>query len=302
MESALRPTGGARVAEVASLGGFVKQYQVNVDPNALLAYDIPIDRVVEAVRQGNSDVGGRLVEFSGREYMVRGRGYIKKLSDVEDIVVGTSKQGGTPILIRNLGTVTLGPDIRRGIADLDGEGETVGAVVIMRYGENALKVIERVREKLSDLKPSLPPGVEVVTTYDRAELIERAIETLKGTLIEELIIVSLVILIFLWHIPSALIPITTIPVAIIISFIPMYMMGLTANIMSLGGIAVAIGAMVDAVIVMVEQTHKKLEHWEAEGRPVNYKEVVIAAIKEVGAPSFFALLVIAVSFISRFHA
>jgi len=288
------------VAEVAPIGGFVKQYQVNVDPNALLAYDIPIDRVVEAVRQGNSDVGGRLVEFSGREYMVRGRGYIKKLSDVEDIVVGTSKQGGTPILIKNLGTVTLGPDIRRGIADLDGEGEVVGAVVIMRYGENALKVIERVREKIEELKPSLPPGVEVVTTYDRADLIERAIETLKGTLLEEMIIVSLVILIFLWHIPSALIPITTIPVAIIISFIPMYMMGLTANIMSLGGIAVAIGAMVDAAIVVVEQTHKKLEHWEAEGRPVNYKEVVIGAIKEVGAPSFFALLVIAVSFIPVF--
>ncbi|HEX7294252.1 MAG TPA: efflux RND transporter permease subunit, partial [Pyrinomonadaceae bacterium] len=288
------------VAEVAPLGGFVKQYQVNVDPNALLAYDIPIDRVVEAVRQGNSDVGGRLVEFSGREYMVRGRGYIKKPSDVEDIVVGTSKQGGTPILIKNLGTVTLGPDIRRGIADLDGQGETVGAVVIMRYGENAQKVIERVREKIEELKPSLPPGVEVVTTYDRAELIDRAIETLKGTLIEELVIVSLVILIFLWHIPSALIPITTIPVAVIISFIPMYMMGLTANIMSLGGIAVAIGAMVDASIVVVEQTHKKLEHWEAEGRPVSYKEVVIGAIKEVGGPSFFALLVIAVSFIPVF--
>src|SRR3990172_8460912 len=254
------------VAEVAPIGGFVKQYQVNVDPNALLAYDIPIDRVVEAVRQGNSDVGGRLVEFSGREYMVRGRGYIKKVSDVENIVVGTSKQGGTPILVRNLGTVTLGPDIRRGLADLDGEGEVVGAVVIMRYGENALKVIERVREKIEELKPSLPPGVEVVTTYDRADLIERAMETLKGTLLEELIIVSLVILIFLWHIPSALISIITIPITIILSAYPMYLMGLTANIMSLGGIAIAIGAMGDAAIVVVEQTHKKLEHWDAAGR------------------------------------
>jgi copper/silver efflux system protein len=288
------------VAEVAPLGGFVRQYQVNVDPNALLAYDIPINKVADAVRQGNSDVGGRLVEFTGREYMVRGRGYIKNLSDVENIVVGTNKQGGTPILIKNLGTVTFGPDIRRGIADLDGQGEVVGGIVIMRYGENALKVIERVREKIEEMKASLPPGVEVVTTYDRAELIERAIETLKGTLTEELIIVSLVILIFLWHFPSAVVPITTIPVAVIISFIPMQMMGLTANIMSLGGIAVAIGAMVDAAIVVVEQTHKKLEHWEAEGRPVNYKEVVLGAIKEVGAPSFFALLVIAVSFIPVF--
>src|SRR6266498_1973978 len=288
------------VAEVAPIGGFVRQYQVNVDPNALLAYDIPIEKVTGAVRQGNSDVGGRLVEFTGREYMVRGRGYIKNLSDVENIVVGTNKQGGTPILIKNLGTVTFGPEIRRGIADLNGQGEVVGGIVVMRYGENALKVIERVREKIEEMKPSLPPGVEVVTTYDRAELIERAIETLKGTLTEELIIVSLVILIFLWHFPSAVVPITTIPVAVIISFIPMYWMGLTANIMSLGGIAVAIGAMVDAAIVVVEQTHKKLEHWEAEGRPVNYKEVVIGAIKEVGAPSFFALLVIAVSFIPVF--
>lgn len=288
------------VAEVAPLGGFVKQYQVNVDPNALLAYDIPIERVVEAVRQGNSDVGGRLIEFAGREYMVRGRGYIKQLSDVENIVVGTSKQGGTPILIKNLGTVTLGPDIRRGIADLDGEGDVVGGIVIMRYGENAEKVIQRVRTKLEELKPSLPPGVEIVTTYDRAELIERAIETLKGTLIEELIIVSLIIMIFLWHIPSAIVPIITIPITVIISFIPMYWMGITANIMSLGGIAVAIGAMVDAAIVVVEQTHKKLEHWDSEGQPGSYKDVVISAVKEVGGPSFFALLVIAVSFIPVF--
>ena len=288
------------VAEVAPLGGFVKQYQVNVDPNALLTYDIPIERVVEAVRQGNSDVGGRLIEFSGREYMVRGRGYIKKVSDVENIVVGTSKQGGTPVLIRNLGTVTLGPDIRRGLADLDGEGDVVGGIVIMRYGENAEQVIQRVRTKLDELKPSLPKGVEIVTTYDRAQLIERAIETLKSTLIEELIIVSLIIMIFLWHIPSAIVPIVTIPITIIISFIPMYWMGLTANIMSLGGIAIAIGAMIDAAIVVVEQTHKKLEHWQAEGRPGSYKDVVINAVKEVGGPSFFALLVIAVAFIPVF--
>jgi len=287
------------VAEVAPIGGFVKQYQVNIDPNKLVAYNISMDTVISAVRAGNNDVGGRLVEFTGLEYMVRGRGYIKKVSDVEEIVVSRSPRG-TPVLIRDLGRVTLGPDIRRGVADLDGEGEVVGGIVIMRFGENALKVIERVRAKLEEMKASLPPGVEIVTTYDRRELIERAIDTLKDTLIEELAIVSIVIMIFLWHIPSALVPIITIPITIILSFIPMYLMGLTANIMSLGGIAIAIGAMVDAAIVVVEQTHKKLEHWDAGGRPGNYKDVVIRAVKEVGGPSFFALLVIAVSFMPVF--
>jgi len=288
------------VAEVAPIGGFVRQYQVNVDPNKMVAYDIPLDQVIDAIRSGNNDVGGRLVEFSGTEYMVRGRGYIKNVSDVEDIVVGVNRNIGTPILVKDLGTVTLGPDIRRGIAELNGEGEVVGGIVIMRFGENALKVIDRVRAKLEELKPSLPPGVEIVTTYDRGTLIERSIDTLKQTLIEELIIVSLVILIFLWHIPSALVPIITIPIVIIISFIPMYMTGLTSNIMSLGGIAIAIGAMVDAAIVVVEQTHKKLEHWDAGGRIGSYKDVVISAVKEVGGPSFFALLVIAVSFMPVF--
>jgi copper/silver efflux system protein len=288
------------VAEVAPIGGFVRQYQVNIDPNKLVAYNVSIDRVIESIRSGNNDVGGRLVEFSGREFMVRGRGYIKNVSDIEEIVVGTSKSGGTPILVKNLGTVTLGPDMRRGIAELDGKGEVVGGIVIMRFGENALKVIERIRAKLKEIKPTLPPGVEIVTAYDRGELIERAIDTLKGTLTEELIIVSIVILIFLWHIPSALVPIITIPITIILSFIPMHLMGLTANIMSLGGIAIAIGAMVDAAIVVVEQTHKKLEHWDAGGRPGSYKDVVIRAVKEVGGPSFFALLVIAVSFMPVF--
>ena len=288
------------VAEVAPIGGFVKQYQVNVDPNRLAAYNVSIDTVISAVRAGNNDVGGRLVEFTGIEYMVRGLGYIKKVSDVENIVVGVRPSTGTPILVRDLGMVTLGSDIRRGVADLNGEGDTVGGIVIMRYGENALKVIERVRAKLEEIKPTLPPGVEIVTTYDRADLIERAIETLKGTLTEELIIVSLVILIFLWHFPSAVVPILTIPITIILSFIPMHLMGLTANIMSLGGIAIAIGAMVDAAIVVVEQTHKKLEHWDAGGRKGSYKDVVISAVKEVGGPSFFALLVIAVSFMPVF--
>ena len=288
------------VAEVAPIGGFVRQYQVNIDPNRLSAYNVSIDRVIAAVRAGNNDVGGRLVEFTGLEYMVRGRGYIKKVSDIENIVVGVRSRSGTPIMVKDLGVVTLGPDIRRGIADLNGEGEVVGGIVIMRFGENALKVIERVRAKLEEMKRSLPPGVEIVITYDRADLIERAIETLKGTLIEELIIVSIVIMIFLWHIPSALVPIITIPITVILSFIPMYLMGLTANIMSLGGIAIAIGAMVDAAIVVVEQTHKKLERWDAQGRPGSYKDVVINAVKEVGGPSFFALLVIAVSFMPVF--
>ncbi|MCL4704929.1 efflux RND transporter permease subunit [bacterium] len=288
------------VAEVAPVGGFVRQYQVNLDPNAILAYKIPLETVVEAIRESNNDVGGRLVEFTGREYMVRGRGYIRSVEDVENIVVANNMETGTPVLVKHLGQVVLGSDIRRGIAELDGQGETVGGIVIMRFGENAMKVIERVRARLAEIEPTLPEGVKIVTTYDRADLIERSIETLKGTLIEEMIIVSLVILIFLWHIPSALIPVITIPIAIIISFIPMYGMNITANIMSLGGIAIAIGAMVDAAIVVVEQTHKKLEHWDVEGRPGDFKDVVIGAVKEVGGPSFFALLVIAVAFVPVF--
>jgi Cu(I)/Ag(I) efflux system membrane protein CusA/SilA len=288
------------VAEVAPVGGFVRQYQINIDPNKLLAYKVSVDTVVDAVRKGNNDVGGRLVEFSGREYMVRGRGYVRSLEDLEKIVVANNPATGTPILVRDLGTATLGPDLRRGIAEYNGEGEVVGGIVIMRFGENAEKVIQRVREKIGEIEPTLPPGVQIVTTYDRADLIERSIENLKGTLVEELIIVSIIIVIFLWHVPSALVPIVTIPVAIILSFIPMQSMGLTANIMSLGGVAVAIGAMVDAAVVVVEQIHKKLERWEAEGRPTDYKDVIVTAIKEVGGPSFFALLVIAVSFLPVF--
>jgi Cu(I)/Ag(I) efflux system membrane protein CusA/SilA len=288
------------VSEVAPIGGFVRQYQVNLDPNTLAAYNIPLDMVVMAIRNGNNDVGGRLVELTGREYMVRGRGYVTSPSDIEKIVVMTNSETGTPVLIRDLGTVSLGPDIRRGVAELDGKGEVVGGIVIMRYGENALKVIDRVKEKLKEIEPGLPKGVKVVTTYDRSELIERSIETLTGTLIEEMTIVSLVIILFLWHFSSALIPIITIPVAVIIAFIPMYMMKLTSNIMSLGGIAIAIGAMVDAAIILVEQVHKKLERWEAEGEQRDYKEAIIEAAKEVGGPSFFALLVIAVSFIPVF--
>jgi Cu(I)/Ag(I) efflux system membrane protein CusA/SilA len=284
------------VAEVAPLGGFVRQYQVNVDPRRLQVFQIPIAQVVEAVRKGNNDVGGRLLELSGAEYMVRGRGYAKSIEDISDIVL-MKNDSGIPIKVRDIGNVTLGPEIRRGVADLDGKGDVVAGIIVMREKENALAVIERVKQKLKEIEPGLPAGVKIITTYDRSELILKAIENLKSTLIEELIIVALVILIFLWHPPSAAIPIFTIPAAIIISFIPMKLMGISANIMSLGGIAIAVGALVDAAIVVVEQTHKKLEEWERGGRQGDYHRVVVDAVKEVGGPSFFALLVIAVSFL-----
>ena len=284
------------VAEIAPLGGFVRQYQVNVDPVKLQAYRLPISKVVEAVRAGNNDVGGRLVEMSGAEYMVRGRGYAKSTEDIANIVLN-SAEDGVPIRVRDVGVVELGPDIRRGISDLNGTGDAVSGIVVMRQGENALAVIEKIKAKLKEIEPGLPAGVKVVPVYDRSELILRSIDNLKHTLIEELIIVSIVTLLFLWHVPSAVIPALTIPIAIIISFIPMRMMGVTANIMSLGGIAIAVGAMVDASIVVVEQTHKKLEEWERTGRKEDYHRVVIDAVKEVGGPSFFALLVIAVAFL-----
>jgi len=288
------------VAEVAPVGGFVRQYQVNVDPNKLLAYKISINAVSDAVQKSNNDVGGRLVEFTGREYMVRGRGYIRSLNDISGTVIATNAQTGTPVLVRDVATVEFGPDMRRGVSDLDGKGEAVGGVVIMRYGENAQKVIERTKAKLKELEANLPPGVKLVTTYDRSELIDRAVDNLRHTLIEELVIVSLVILIFLWDLRSAIVPIVIIPVTVVLAFIPMQLAGISANIMSLGGIAVAIGALVDASVVVVEQTHKKLEHWQASGRPGTSHSVVIAAVKEVGGPSFFALLVIAVGFLPVF--
>ena len=287
------------VAEVATVGGFVKQYQVNVDPNRLQAFGIPLSQVIDVIRRSNRDVGGRVVEFTGKEYLVRGRGYIRGLPDIEALPVGTDGKG-TPILVKNVATVSLGADMRRGVAELNGEGEVTGGIVVVRHGQNALDVIDRVKTRLAEVKPGFPPGIEVVTTYDRSELIHRSIDTLVRTLIEELIIVSLVILLFLRHLPSAAIPIVTIPIAVIISFIPMYGAGLTSNIMSLAGIAIAIGALVDAAIVVVEQTHKKLEHWEAAGRPGDYRRVIVDAVKEVGGPSFFSLLVIAVSFLPIF--
>jgi Cu(I)/Ag(I) efflux system membrane protein CusA/SilA len=287
------------VAEVASIGGFQKQYQVSVDPDSLLAYKIPLQKVIEAIRQGNNDVGGRVVEFSGAEYMVRGRGYARSVADFENIVVGDNGKG-TPVLVRDVARVALGPDIRRGIVDLDGDGDTVGGIVVMRYGENALNVIDRVKEKIESVRPSLPPGVELVTTYDRSELIQRSIDNLKEELLLEMIIVSLVILIFLWHIPSAIIPIVTIPVSVVLAFIPMYFMGVTSNIMSLAGIAISIGILVDGAIVEVENAYKKLQLWEAGGRVGDYHLVRLNALKEVGPSVFFSLLVIAVAFLPIF--
>lgn len=284
------------VAEVAPIGGFVRQYQVNLDPNRLQAYNLPITKVVEAVRAGNNDVGGRLLEFSGAEYMVRGRGYARSVEDIAGIVLARNA-AGVPVRVADVGTVSLGPDLRRGVADFNGEGDVVSGIVVMRHGENALAVIERVKRRLEELQQGLPEGVRILTAYDRSDLILRSIETLEHTLVEELAVVALVIFLFLWHVPSSLIPIVTIPAAVIISFIPIKMMGLTVNIMSLGGIAIAIGAMVDAAIVVVEQTHKRLEEWERTGRRENYRDVVVTAVKEVGGPSFFALLVIAVSFL-----
>jgi Cu(I)/Ag(I) efflux system membrane protein CusA/SilA len=284
------------VAEVAAVGGFGNQYQVNLDPNRLQAYGITISQVTDAVRRGNAEVGGRLIEFGGTEYMVRGRGYAKSTKDFEDIVVSASPSG-TPIRIKDLGNVALGPDIRRGIAELDGQGEAVSGIVVMRQGQNALRVIDRVKAKLAEVEAGLPAGVKVVPVYDRSDLIHRSIGNLKATLLQILLTVSLMIFLFLWHIPSALIPVITIPVAVLLSFIPFRLLGITANIMSLGGLAIAIGALDDAAVVVVEQTHKKLEQWQKAGRPGSDRAVVIGAVKQVARPSFFALLVIAVSFL-----
>jgi len=287
------------VAEVASVGGYVKQYQVNLDPDKLVAYNIPLSRVVEAIRRSNNDVGGRVLEIATTEYFVRGRGYIQSVQDVENVPVGINAHG-TPIYIRDLGYVQLGPDMRRGLAELNGQGEVVGGIVVMRYGENALAVIERVKQKLESVKGSLPEGVRIVTTYDRSDLIGRAIDTLKSKLTEEIVVVSLVIALFLLHLRSSILAALVLPVAVLLSFIPMYFMGLTANIMSLGGIAIAIGAMVDAAIILIENAHKKLEHWEQEGRPGSRVAVLIQAFQEVGRSLFFSLLIITISFLPVF--
>src|SRR5216117_3430916 len=290
------------VAEVAPVGGFVKQYQIDLDPNKLVAYSIPLKEIVERIRMSNADVGGKIFEIGSTEYYVRGRGYIKKIEDIENIPLKTQK--GTPVYVKNVGTVHLGPDIRRGVAELNGEGEVVGGIIVMRYGENALRVIDGVKKKLEEIKSSLPEGVELVTTYDRSQLIKRSIATLREKLIEESVVVALVCLVFLWHIRSALVAIITLPIAIILSFVPMWWMHVTSNIMSLGGIAIAIGAMVDSAIIMIENAHKQLEHFrethEREPNNVERVQVIIAGAKGVGRALFFALLVITVSFVPVF--
>lgn len=287
------------VAEVASLGGFVKQYQVTADPRKLLVYKIPITKLVEAVKTGNEEGSGGLVEFAGAEYMVRSHGYVKSAKDLGEIVVGADAKG-TPVHLKDVATIGTGGERRRGLSDLDGEGDVVGGTVIMRFGENALNVINRVKAKLKEIGPSLPPGVELKVAYDRSDLILRAIANLKHQLFEEMLIVSVIILLFLWHFPSAFIPIITIPIAVVLSFIPLFGMQLTSNIMSLAGIAISIGVLVDGAIVQMENVYKHLEYWESGGRKEDHRQVCLRALKEVGPTVFFALLVIAVSFFPIF--
>ncbi len=287
------------VAEVASVGGMTKQYQVDVNPNTLASYDLTFGQVLDAVRNSNRDVGGRLLEINGTEYMIRGLGYLKGVEDLEKVAVGRDKQG-TPILLRDIARIQTGPEVRRGVAELDGQGEVVGGIVTARYGENALQVIERVKQKIEEIKPSLPGGVEIVPVYDRSELINKSIDTLTHELIKLAIAVSVVCLIFLWHLPSALVIILTLPLAILMSFVCMKYLGVSSNIMSLGGIAIAIGAMVDASIIMVENACKRLEEWEKSGEKEDRTEVILHAAKEVGPSLFNTLLVITVGFLPVF--
>ena len=307
------------VAEVASIGGFVRQYQVNVDPEKLLAYGIPLSTVIDRVKSSTNEVGGRVLELSGTRYMVRGLGYLKSLDDLANVPV--MAKNGTPVLLKDLGTVTFGPDTREGVAEWNGEGETVGGIVVMRYGLNALTVIEGVKRKLAQIKASLPPGVEILPGYDRGGLISESINTLKRNLFEEAAIVSVVIIVFLFHFRSALIPILTLPIALVISFIPMYYLGVSSNIMSLGGLALAIGVLVDAAIVMVENGYRHLSERQLENeandsngssgvdhavrgisKPVERERVriLISAAKQVGPALFFSLLIIVVSFLPVF--
>ncbi len=290
------------VAEVATIGGFVRQYQVNVDPDKLRAYGIPLSTVIERVRASTNEVGGRLLEMGGAEYMIRGLGYLHSLSDLETVPVAT--KNGTPVLVRDLGIVTFGPDIREGVAEWQGEGETVGGIVVMRDGMNALSVINGIKQKLLEIKPSLPPGVEVVAGYDRSGLIHASIETLQRDLLEEAAIVSVVIIIFLFHFRSALIPILTLPIAVLAAFIPMYYLHVTSNIMSLGGLALAIGVLVDAAIVMVENGYRQLsEHQSTESAPLlepQRRKILLDSAKQVGPAIFFSLVIIVVSFLPVF--
>jgi Cu(I)/Ag(I) efflux system membrane protein CusA/SilA len=285
------------VAEVAPVGGYVKQYQVEIDPNALLAFGIPIDTVIAAVRQSNNDVGGRVVEWTGREYMVRGRGYVQSVADIEQVSLG-AKADGTPILVKDVGRVHLGPDMRRGVTELNGEGDAAGGIVVIRYGVDTYGVIQNIKKAIKErIQPALPKGVEVVVTYDRSDLIERSIETLEEKLIEEVLIVSIVCVIFLWHVRSALVAILTLPLSILCAFVAMRYIGLGSNIMSLGGIAIAIGAMIDAAIIMIENAHK---HIERDTGATPRRTLLVEAAQEVGRPLFFSLLIITVSFLPIF--
>ena len=284
------------VSDVASIGGYVKQYQVNLDPNAILAYNLPLDKIINAIRMSNNDVGGRVVEFTGREYMVWGQGYLQSVADIEQIALGTDKRG-TPILLKDVAKVELGPDSRRGFVELDGKGEVVGGIVVIRFGESTLGVIERVKAKIQEITPALPDGVQIVPTYDRSDLIYKSVETLKEKLIEESVIVSLVTIIFLFHLRSALVAILTLPLAILMSLTAMHFLDVSSNIMSLGGIAIAIGAMIDGAIVMVENAHKKLEQ---AGARTDRVTIIIESAKEVGKPLFYSLLIITVSFLPVF--
>lgn len=287
------------VSEVASVGGFVKQYQINLDPVKVLAYHLSIPEIIEKIQMNNNDTGGRVVELTGTEYMVRGRGYIKSVADIEKIAVGVN-ENGTPVLLRDVSSVQIGSDMRRGVVDFNGKGEAVGGVVIMRYGEDVLRVLENVKNKIKEIASSIPQGMKIVTVYDLSQLIGDAINTANWSLIEELVVVSLLIIIFLWHWQSALIPIITLPLAILISFIPIYYFNIGLNIMSIGGIIVAVGDMVDAAIIMVDNAHKRLADWESEGSIGDRTKVIIDSAKEVGPAIFSSLLVIAVAFMPVF--
>jgi len=287
------------VSEVATVGGFVKEYQVVVDPQKLQAYGVTIRDVMMAIQRSNQDVGGSVMEVAGHEHVVRGRGYVKTKHDLETVPLKVTPRG-TPVTVADVGVVELGPEIRRGVAELNGQGEVVGGVVIMRYGENALDVIDGVKARLDEIRRTLPKGVEIVPTYDRSELIRASIDTLRTTLIEEMVVVAIIIFLFLLHVRSAIVPILTLPLGVLLAFIPMAFQGLTANIMSLGGIAVAIGAMVDASIIIIENIHKKLDDWERGGRRTARVDAIISAMQEVGPSIFFSLLVITVSFIPVF--
>ncbi len=288
------------VAEVAPVGGFVKQYQVRVDPTKLALYQLSMSQVMDAVRNSNQESGGRTIEFSGTEAMVRSRGLVDKVEDIENAVVTYNSRSRAPILVKQLATVSVGPEMRRGITDFNGLGDTVGGIIVMRQGEDAPAVIDRVKAKLSEIQKSLPEGVKITSVYDRSDLIERAIDTLETTLIEELIIVSLIVLLFLWHVPSALVPIVTIPISVLLAFIPLYLIGQTSNIMSLSGIAISIGVLVDGAIVEVENAYRKIQHWDEGGRKEDFFSVRLEALKEVGPSVFFSLLVIAIAFIPIF--